>query len=62
MNEFHVIVDFGKGIPSDAQGVVLLQMEKSLREMGIPAEVFKPTREDDSKLRRNMTELERAKL
>lgn len=62
MKEFEVIVEFGSGIPSDAQGVVLLAMERSLREMGIPAEVFKPTRADDSKLRSKMTPLERSKL
>ncbi len=62
MGEHHVTVEFGSGIPSDAQGVVMLRLEKMLREMGLPAEVFKATKEDDSKLRRSMTVLERAKL
>ena len=62
MNEFHVIVQFGAGIPADEQGRVLLQMEKTLRERGMPAEVYKPTRPDDSKLRSLMTVEERAKL
>jgi len=59
---FHVLVDFGSGIPSDAQGIVLLAMEKSLRQMGLPAEVYKRTLPDDSKLRLKMTTEERAKL
>ena len=58
----HVIVRFGRGIPSDLQGVVMLSMEKSLREMGVPAEVFKTTMADDSKLRLNMTPKRRASL
>lgn len=58
----HVLVDFGRSIPPDAQGVVMLAMERSLREAGIPAEVFKRTKEDDSKLRRSMTPEQRAKL
>ena len=61
-DDFHVTVTFGKGIPSDLQGKVMLHMERTLRENGLPAEVFKPTCEDDSKLRRNMTPLERARL
>ena len=56
----HVIVEFGAGIPADAQGVALLAMEKILRGMGLPAEVFKQTMADDSKLRRNMTPEQRA--
>lgn len=59
---FHIEVKFGAGIPADAQGVVLLQMEKYLRALGVPAEVFKETMADDSKLRRSMTEEQRAKL
>ena len=62
MTDYHVIVKFGKGIPNDLQGVVMLAMEKSLRERGVPAEVFKETMPDDSKLRRLMTVEERAKL
>ena len=59
----HVIVDFGSGIPSDIQGVVMLAMEKTLRkETGMDIEVFKQTREDDSKLRRSMTTEQRASL
>jgi hypothetical protein len=62
VSDHHVIVDFGSGIPSEAQGPVMLAMERSLREQGIPAEVFKPTKADDSKLRSRMTIEERAKL
>lgn len=59
---FHVIVDFGRSIPSDVQGVVMLAMERTLREQAIPAEVFKRTMADDLKSRRNMTPEQRAKL
>ena len=62
MNDYHVTIEFGKGIPSEAQGVVMLAMEKALREMGIPAEVFKHARPDDSKLRSLMTVEERKRL
>jgi len=62
MKSHEVIVDFGKLIPPDLQGRTLLQMERTLREHGIPAEVFKRTMADDSKLRLRMTDDERAKL
>ena len=52
--DFHVIVEFGSGIPSDEQGIALLLLEKTLRERGIPAVVLKPTKPDDSKLRSKM--------
>ncbi len=58
----HIIVRFGRGIPSDSQGAVMLAMEKSLREAGIPAEVFKETMADDLRSRAKMTAEERAKL
>lgn len=61
-NDFHITVEFGKGIPADVQGRALLALEKMIREQGIPAEVFKHTRPDDSVLRSKMTPLERAKL
>ena len=60
--EFHAVVSFGKGIPGDLQGVVMLQMERSLRERGVPAEVFKQTAADDSKLRISMTPEQRKNL
>lgn len=60
--DFHVIVDFGNGIPTDLHGVVMLAMEKQLRAAGVPAEVYKQTMPDDSKLRNKMTPEERAKL
>lgn len=62
MRNHEVIVDFGKGIPPDLQGHVLLQMERTLRERGVEAEVFKRTAPDDSKLRLRMTTDERLKL
>ncbi len=62
MTPNQVIVKFGKGISSDLQGRTMLQMEKTLREAGIEAEVFKETMADDSRLRSKMTVEERAKL
>lgn len=62
MHNNEVVVDFGKMIPPDLQGVVLLQMERTLREQGVAAEVFKRTMTDDSKLRLRMTTEERQKL
>lgn len=58
----HVLIKFGPAIPASAQGEVMLAMEKSLRQRGILAEVFKETMGDDSKLRRSMTQEQRAKL
>ncbi len=62
MSDNHVIVDFGKAIPADCQGPAMMALEKLLREQGIPAEVFKATMKDDSKLRSKMTPLERSRL
>lgn len=60
---YHVEVKFGKGIPSSAQGVALLEMERHLRELTRhPVEVYKEMMGDDSKLRSNMTPEQRAKL
>ncbi len=55
MNDHHVLVKFGQGIPSDLQGVVMLRLEQWLRDRGVPAEVYKATMADDSKLREAMT-------
>lgn len=60
--DHHVLVKFGNGISGDAQGKAMLAFEKHLRSMGIPAEVFKETMGDDSKLRRMMTPEQREKL
>ena len=62
MRDSEVTVDFGRAIPADLQGKVLLHMERTLREQGVPAQVFKKTMADDSKLRLKMTEEERLKL
>ena len=62
MKSHEVIVDFGKAVPPDIQGRVLLHMERELREAGVAAEVFKRTMPDDSKLRLRMTTEERGKL
>ena len=60
---YNVLVRFGPGIPDYAQGQAMLAFERNLRELtGLSIEVFKETMADDSKLRRNMTAEERAKL
>ncbi len=60
---FHVEVQFGSGIPADAQGKALLALERYLREqLHVPAEVFKARMADDLKRRRDMTEEERKSL
>ena len=56
------MIQFGSAIPASIQGDVMLAMEKAIRQRGIPAEVFKETMGDDSKLRRSMTPEQRAKL
>jgi hypothetical protein len=63
-NDLHVIVKFGKGIPSDVQGVALLDFERKLRSLmpGHWIEVFKETKADDSKLRSMMTPEQRERL
>jgi len=61
--DFHVLVQFGRGISGDAQGRAMLAFERNLRELTRdPVEVFKATMGDDSKLRRSMTAEQRAKL
>lgn len=62
IGRYDVLVNFGAGIDHDQQGRVLLAMERSLREAGIPANVFKARRGDDSQLRRAMTEERRSNL
>jgi hypothetical protein len=63
-NDLHVVVHFGKGIPSDVQGIALLDFERRLRFLmaGERVEVFKETKADDSKLRALMTPAQREKL
>lgn len=59
----NVVVRFGEDVPSDAQGVVLLEMEKRLRKItGLDCRVFKEKMADDSKLRIRMTPAERERL
>jgi len=59
----HVIVTFGPGISSDVQGRALLKLERYLREeLGVKAEVFKITMDDDLKRRRDMTAEQRESL
>lgn len=63
--DLHVVVQFGKGIPSDVQGAAMLNFEQVLRNMtghSLWIEVFKQAKGDDSKLRANMTKEQRAAL
>lgn len=62
LGPFAVLVDFGASIGHAEQGVALLALEKLLRELGIPAEVYKRTAPDDSRLRSSMTTEQRAML
>ena len=62
MNANHVIVRFGSAISSDWQGAALLHLEKWFREQGVPAECYKETMADDSKLWLAMTSELRKKL
>ncbi len=62
LHPYHVLVDFGSGIPADTQGEALLWLEIYLRNLGIPAEVYKHTMADDSKLRSTMTAEQRERL
>ncbi len=59
---FHVLFRFGKGIPADEQGRVMLAAERWLRERGVAAECYKEVMQDDSKRRRDMTEEQRSNL
>jgi hypothetical protein len=51
----HVLVRFGKDVPSSVQGPCLLVFEQALRAYGIDAEVFLETMRDQNKLRRDLT-------
>lgn len=58
-----VVVKFPEGIPLDAQGPALLDMEKTLRKVtGLDVRVTKDLKGDDSRLRVMMTPVQRAKL
>ena len=61
-DHFHVTVRFGAGFLPSVQGEVMLGLEKALRARGLPAEVYKDSMGDDSKLRRAMTPQQRDKL
>ena len=60
--EYHVIMKWGSGFGAEIQGRTMLALEKMLRELGMPAEVFKETAADDSRLRRSMTKEQRERL
>lgn len=53
--KYHVMVKFGRGIPDEVQGELLLAMEQMLRERDVPAEVFLETMRDQNVLRRKLT-------
>lgn len=58
-----VLVTFPAAVPLDAQGVVLLDMEKQLRKLtGLDCRVMKALKGDDSRLRVMMTVEQRDKL
>lgn len=58
-----VVVRFDGKVPHAAQGVALLEMERTLRKAtGMDVRVFKDLMQDDSKLRVKMTDNEREKL
>ena len=58
----YIVVRFGSAYDPVLQGRILLHLERWLREQGVPAEVFKETMPDDSKLRRSITPEQRSKL
>ena len=63
LNPLHVTVTFGVDISGEVQGVVLLALEKQLRAItGMDVRVFKDRMQDDSKLRRSMTQEQRNNL
>ncbi len=63
MTVIKVTVTIDDAIPSHIQGIALLEMEKTLRQLtGMDVRVFKDKMGDDSKLRIRMTPAERDKL
>lgn len=63
MPPYHVILRFGPGVPTDAQGAAMLHLEKELRQStGLPVEVFKEYLKDDLKRRSEMTPEQRDRL
>ena len=58
-----VVVHFHAAVPHHAQGVSLLEMERTLRKMtGLDIRVLKDLMQDDSKLRVMMSDTERSQL
>lgn len=63
LDSYHVLVQFGDGVPVEHHGKVLFDLEGELRRLtGVRVEVFKEARGDDSRLRALMTTEQRAKL
>jgi hypothetical protein len=59
----HVEVRFAADIDGDTQGRLMLAWERLAREtMRVPVELYKQTREDDLKRRRDMTPEDRRRL
>ena len=58
-----VTVRFDEGVPAIAQGQALLAFEQHLRQLTkLDCRVFKERMGDDSKLRNQLTQIERDKL
>jgi hypothetical protein len=63
LGKYNVLVKFGDSIPSEAQAMALMALEKNLRILTkLDVRVFKELKQDDSKLRRLMTVEQRNKL
>ena len=63
LQPFHIEIRFGPAVSNDVQGCAMLRLERYIREtLGVPAEVYKETMDDDLKRRRDMTPEERDNL
>lgn len=63
IGKYDVVMKFGDGIPGDVQAQAMMKLEwLIIGATDLPVQVFKETMADDSKLRSQMTEEQRAKL
>lgn len=63
IGKYNVLVQFGLGIPPEAQAQALMNLEKNLRAITkLDVRVFKDKMGDDSKIRQRMTPDERSRL
>lgn len=59
----HIEIRFAPNIDGDTQGRLMLAWERLAREqMGVPVELYKATKDDDLKRRRDMTSEDRKRL